>query len=309
MDLQALDENFMQLAEDVGDILRGVGRNWNAEEQLDNDNPDEADARRFALGYAFAEATADGSITPPHVDLWIWYGPTGTVIEGREGKEVRLELGETDEKRGYVKITFVPEHEQDFLINGDHLVHSLGELRDRLTLMWNANEFGVVDKREEENRPVRDQYRTYGPYVREQIRGVIAVMGRMGKAWGGEEQTDNRPDDTRRTGLIPVAGASGPKRYCVSYLGPHLAESDGGLLQIDPGRVWLDLWLGPKGELQKSKRGRVLKLKNPSATRIVATFDPAETVIKIGGQQAATAAEFKDLMVTMWKRGAFELPG
>ncbi len=296
-------EHFESLADPVADVLRGIGSRWSSMEQIDN-TPDDTPDKRFALQYAYPDGTQRG-----HVYADFWYGQTGQLRDENDGKAIELDLAPDAFPCGRIDVVFVADHNNDdFLIDGNDMVHSVQELRDRLVVLWNANTWPFQWPNLAERAAAYQDYALTSADFKANVRPIGAILKKLGAAWGAEEQTDNTPHpDDEKGGLGGLMGGGGKKRCFVGFMAPQFTDARGETASAKPGIVWVDLWQGKKGQIRKSEQGRAIKLADKSNKRISVTFPPGQRVMQVEGINGATAQsadEMKTLLAKLWKEKA-----
>lgn len=311
MDIQQADEFMEQYADDIANLLRSYARRWNGDEQVDDTLEDEI-IKRYFIGYELAEEGVR-----PHVFMQFWYGGSGDIVVERDGRSVSLKPHALDYPVAKIDIVCMPEKGEDFAIDGQHVVHSMQELNDRMGVMWNADHWGVraQDEHLKHNAQVHRAYVPLQGYYKKSLEPVSITLRKLGEAWQGEEQTDNTPDldDAKGGGLGGLIGGkrnSGKKRFAVGYSAPLLKRDKAGKARITTPAVWVDMWEGGKGTLKKTAHASVVELEKGQATRIAVVFRTDEPLMVVDGHPQASARTPKDLqqmLVQLWKADAFGL--
>ncbi|MEM6283185.1 MAG: hypothetical protein AAF787_13400 [Chloroflexota bacterium] len=298
------DEHFETYAEDVGDILRSLTQRWGSHEQLD-DEDDPTDQRRCAMGYAYPSDESDG-----HVFVAFWYGGTADIVVADEGRNVDVRLPAGAYPLPRIRVDLLAEHmASDFLIDDEHTVHSPGELKDRLHVMFNNDHWGLVADSVEENAAIYRDYAKAEVLYRASMVPVAKTLQKMGESWGGEEQTDNTPDpDGNRGGGL--FGGGGKKRFFVGYRAPAFRKNERGEAKATPAGVWLDLWQGKKGNVKKGKTARMVELSDKPTAKISVSFAPDGSTMQVDGipkARAVTADDMRKILTQLWKQDAFKV--
>jgi hypothetical protein len=292
--------HFESLADPVADVLRNIGSRWGGTEQMDN-TPAATPEKRFALQYAYPDGDNRG-----HVYADFWYGASGTLRDENDGRVIELDLDAEAYRCGRIDVVFVADHGgDDFLIDGNDMVHSVQELRDRLIVLWNGNTW-LFQRADLAKRAVLySQYIQTDAYFKANLRPVGAMLKKLGGVWGGEEQSDNTPDpDDEKSGIGGLMGG-GKKRCFVGFMAPQFKDED--LPAVTPGAVWLEVWQGKKGIIRKSEQGRVIKLAEKTSKRVTVKFPLGSGIMQlegVSGAKAQSADEMKALLAKLWKEKA-----
>ncbi len=306
---QQRDAHFERYAEDVGEILRAVGRQWGGLEQIDEEEQDILKRSRFALGYAYPKENQHG-----YVYGVFWYGKTVHIAVSDDGKLVDVNVPIGVYRCATIKIAIVDDHDHDdFRIDDTHNVHSLGELKDRINVMWHANEWGLKSEHIVHNAALYHQFVAQEARFKAHMKVVALTLKKIGNVWGGEEQTNNTPDaEDSKSGLGGLFGGAsgGKKRFYVGFAAPQFELDQAGKARLAKVGVWLDLWEGKKGHIRSTETGRGIVLPNKSLARILVAFPPDADRMVVSGVPDATAKtgdEMKLLLADLWKRDAFDL--
>ncbi len=287
------ESHFETYADDVASILRTLGQNFGGTEQLENDPPDDTPQRRFALTYDYP--TDD---QPGHVAITLWHGQPGTLSDANAGKSIQLDLPPTAYQVGYIDIVFIADNNRDeYAIDGKHTVHSNGELRDRVGVMWNSDEWGIKDNPHiEDNATLYRQFVPHERFFKQNMKPVGTLLKKLGTVWDGTEQTDNLADDTKQ------------KRFFVGFHLPTFQTDPAGQARVTPAAVTLTLWRGKPGQIQKSHTRRQIDIQEKPQAQISVVFPLEKPVMQVHGIQGAVAKTPKQLqrvLVTLWKENAF----
>lgn len=302
---QDKERHFELYADDVAGILRGIGARWGGTEQIDNDDTSDEVAKRYALGYEYPNGEERG-----YVRAMFWYGQTGALNEAREGKALQLVLPAGAYACAKVDVVFNPAQMIDeFSVDGKHDVFSLGELKDRINVMWNSDVWGLTeeDTHLEHNAAVYREFAQIEQLFKAAMKPAAATLKKMGAAWGGEEQSDNAPDpDDQKGGIGGLFGGGGKKRFFVGYSVPSFGKDKAGKAHMTRGAVWLDLWQGKKGTIQKSNTARQVQIAEKPAAHISVVFLPGRMAIEgVKGAEARNEGELKALLTKIWRDDVF----
>lgn len=307
MDLQQADEYVKTYVTDIENIFRTFARRWSAEEQVDNTTEDEI-IKRYFIGYDLAEENKRANVF-----MVFWYGGSGEIVELRDGRAVNIKLHPMDYPVTRINIECIPEGGEDFLIDSEHLVHSVQEMSDRMMVMWNSDHWQVKNDHIADNARLYRQYVPLQGYFKKSLPPLIAILQKLGEAWGAEEQTDNTPDpedEKNKGGLRGILGGkkSGKKRFAMGYSAPVFKQSSNEPARITRAAVWVDLWQGSKGTLKKTANSQMVDLSDESPTRIAVVFSqdqPLMTVDKHPDAKARTPKDLQKVLVDLWKQDAF----
>lgn len=304
-----LDHTFFEShADDVALILRDLAAKWGASEQIDNDFPEDDVKRRVFIGYDYATPETRG-----YVAATFWIGATGTVVTEREGMRLRLELAPEDAFCGKIQVNFIPDHGEDFNIEGTKpILNSPQELRDLLLVMWNSDRWQMKHDFVEANAELHRQFVGIDGYFKAQAPAVMSILKKIGAAWGGTEQVDNTPESDSKAGggFLGIGKNQGPKRFFVGYSAPTRITEDSGKQRLTRASIWLDVWQGDKGTIKKSASSRRLELDSKAHKRIQITFPAGENKMCVEGIDKACAAsgrELVEILQALWKRDAWGL--
>lgn len=304
---QQKDEHFETYADDVAGLLRGIGARWGGTEQIDNDEPNDETAKRYALTYEYPDGDASG-----HVCATFWYGQTGTLSEAREGKALYVTLPPGAYPCAQVDIVFNADRMSDeFSVDGKHDVFSLGELKDRLSVMWHSDVWSLKDEDEhlEHNAALHEKFTQIEQTFKANMKPAAVMLKKMGKSWDGDEQTDNTPDpDDEKGGIGGIFGGGGKKRFFVGYSVPAFGKDPSGKARMTKGAVWLDLWQGKKGDIRKTNLERQIKLDEKPAAHISIVFLPGRMAVEgVKGAEARNEKDLKALLTKIWRDDVFNV--
>lgn len=302
------EQHFETHADGVADILRWLGGRWGGKQQIDHDDQEDTLRKRYCLGYSYPTEDQRGEVF-----ALFWHGVTGAVIESDDGKQVSIELLPGAYPCARIAIEFVADHLSDeFAVDGKHRVYSTGELKDRMNVMWNSDEWGLNSEFLEENAELHRQFVVTESFYNANMKPIAATLKKLGEAWGGEQQTDNTPDtDDSKGGLGNLfGGGSAPKRFFVGFILPQFKVNPKGQAAINQPAVWLDLWQGKKGVIKKAAEGRMVTTEDKLTKRIVVKFSlgqPSMFVEGVDGAMASSAQEMRATLTQLWKQDAFKL--
>ena len=299
---QEIDNHFESNADILADLLRLFIERWEAVEQQDTDEPDDTRQRRAFIGYNYATDDQHANV---YLDLY--HGTTGNIEVKREGKALHIKHHPLTYNPATLTIALDPSRGDDFLIDNEHRVHSMGELRDRMLTMWNSDHWGVNHKNIEPNAALYTQYVPVEMTFRRELKGVVNLLGKLGANWGGERQADNTPDpDDERGGLF---GRRGKQRYFVGYNAPRFIEK-GGRAKATPASIWVDLWEGKKGQVSKQPTALTISHdKGSKPTRITVNVEAGKLSVNGTKASAANARDLGKPLVQLWKADAFGIGG
>lgn len=298
---QEIDAHFEANADILADLLRLFVERWEATEQQDTHDPDKTAQRRAFIGYNYTTNDAHANLF-----LDLFYGPTGKIIVKREGKALHIAHHMLAYRPATLTIALDPARGDDFLIDGEHRVHSMGELRDRLLTMWNSDYWGCNHKHIAANAEVYAGYVPAEKHFRAQIGGVTQLLSKLGASWQGERQVNNKPDpDDDKGGLFGRRG--GKKRYFVGYRAPRFVEK-AGRARATPGLLTLDLWEGKKGTVKKQPTTLTIQHdKSSQPTQITVRVDGNRLHVEGTQVSAADVRELAPMVLKLWNADAFDL--
>lgn len=301
MTIAQKEAHFETFADDVASILREIGARFGGREQIDNDEANEARQRRYTLCYEYPTEQQRG-----HVWAVLWYGPTGTLQEKQEGKALLFSMPPSAYPVAEIDVGFIEEGGRDeYKIDGQHMVHSTGELRDRLTVMVNTDQWGLRNPHIEENATVHQQFISQRKLFRASTKPLSGLMRKMGTSWQAEEQTEDTPQAKGSTGLF---GGSGKKWFFVGYVLPKFHIDDAGRARTTQPIITLDLWQGGTGQIRKSKIRRQIELRGKTQAQIRVVFPIERPVMAVAGIKGAVAqspAQMQKILTKLWKQNAF----
>lgn len=301
---QEIDAHFEANADILADLLRLFIDRWDATEQHDTDEPDPTPARRAFIGYNYATDDQHANVY-----LSLFHGPTGKIEVKREGKALHIAHHRRTYRAATLTIVLDPARGDDFIIDGEHRVHSPGELRDRLLMMWNSDYWRCNHKHVEANAQVYAGFVPVDMSFREHVGGVAQLLNELGKAWDAERQTDNLPDPDDERGGLFFGRHGGKRRYFVGYSAPQFVQH-AGIAKATPGTVTLDLWTGNRGTITKTPATLTIDHdKGSQPTRVTVRVGAGR--LHIGGTtvSAADPRALAPALSKLWKANAFGLRG
>jgi len=256
--------HFETHADEIANILRGYMRRWGAAEQLEDDPPTDERTRRAFIGYRYPTEPEPGFVA-----MTLWIGGTGTMHIEDEGRVLRMEHAPTDYLCAQIAIAALPRHGDDWLIDNEHRVHSVGELKDRLTVMWNADHWTTRHPHVEDNAEKYPAFAARRARFDATFKGVGKLLAKLGAAAGADLQTNNdpEPEDAAGGGMLGGllgGGSKGPRRAFVGYARPLWRLDPEGRARPTPAHVTLDVWNGPKGTIHSTTGRRKIDLTSPA---------------------------------------------
>jgi hypothetical protein len=307
VNIQEADAHFEKYIDEVADIMREFMRRWAAEEQVDDDMPDSEARKRAFIGFAYPTPDA-----PAHVFMKLWFGGTGKMKVGADQRSLGVHLSLMDYECATIDVQFLPENGDEYLIDGEHKVFSTGELRDRMTVMWNSDHWNVRHEYIEENALTHKLFVPLKLYFKQEMKNVTRILTKLGERWGGEMQKDNAPDSADKAtgnllgGLIG-GGQNAKQRFFVGFTAPVFRVEESGKARITRTSITLDTWRGKKGTIKKSPVSRRIE-HHPTteARRVVIDFTDVMTVAQTGSK-AKTAKELSQVLAKLYRDGRLKL--